>query len=322
MSVLFTWEYALGAAVTVLWLWDRWRRRRALVPAELVPLHRLFADANLDDARFDQATARLHEAVSSASCAAQLDNAIERFIDCVHRRPPRSLAHFNTVAAIQVWLARADAEPGAGHGKEQRSRCRIAADQCLAQPPWRMLIDTGLESSDDATFYTAAHAADALGIDCSERHWQRLRNRPEDPLRWLKVLLDADAARTAEAVALAEQVLPLAQIAVADGSGVEYAGAADNADARHAPLLALDLLLERLQAYPGQGRALLLTGFTSPYVRSRHLALSAFAAWDASERDQGLLDALHRAAAQEDIESVQRHFNETIAALGTSTPPP
>lgn len=322
MSVLFTWEYALGAAVTLLWLWDLWRRRRALVPAELAPLHQLFADADLDDARFDQAAARLQATVSSPPYTARLDEAIERFIDRLRQRATPSLAHFNTVAAIQVRLAVADAEPGAEHGNEQRARCRAAADLCLAQPHWRALIDAGLESTDDATFYTAAHAADALGIDCSERHWLRLESRPEDPRRWFKILVDADAARTAAAVALAGQVLPLAQIAVSDGSGVESADTADDAETRHAPLVVLDLLLERLQDFPGQGRALLLTGFASPYVRSRHLALSAFAAWDASQRDQGLLDALRRAAAEEDDGSVQRHFNEVMAALDASTAPP
>lgn len=323
----------LSGLAGLIWLYaEWWRRQPPPNSVEHDAPHRLFARRNLGDADFDTAAASVHAIVADgyayrARPYRRAADAVAGFLAQMQRRPPRALAHFNTLAAIRVYLLREDWDAAARAREgwtEARRRDEVeSAQRCLAMPQWTAVIEDGLGSRDDATFDAAAHAAAALGRDCDALHWQRLLDKPADPVRWFRCACGADAERAAALVALASQVLPLAQLAdVADGddsnstvpgdSGLP-AGPPPHDDAAYAQWVVLELVLEQLIVHPEPARAVLLAGFNSALARSRQLALIAFLRWPPLRHDAELRSALQRAADAEPDERVQQNFRAVLA---------
>jgi hypothetical protein len=132
-----------------------------------------------------------------------------------------------------------------------------------------------LSSNDVRTFERAARAAQEAGIDAFEWHWHRVNANPCDAGAWLYAMESANSARIDQLLTLAGRALPLTRIATGPG---------DKAAARHEPEAhtALELVLQRLKDFPGQGMNLIAAGLRSPIVRNRNLAINALAAADAA----------------------------------------
>ena len=139
-----------------------------------------------------------------------------------------------------------------------------------ARPDWSAKIQLGLVSEDRLLFSNAAEAAKLFGIDTWDVYFNRLQ-RGED--QWYFVMQTDDPIRVDRVVSLAEERLPLKEIAKgpADelGLGPEFQA--------HS---ALDFVLQDIRRFPGKGWPLIRTGLQSPVTRNRNMAVRALAAWD------------------------------------------
>jgi hypothetical protein len=104
VSVLRSWEYGVGAAATLLWLWDVWRRRRFEPPPQRPALARVFDRTALSDVEVDAAVEWLRVEVFGLdryACKPVPGAAavILPFLTRMNRRAPASLRHFNAVVA-------------------------------------------------------------------------------------------------------------------------------------------------------------------------------------------------------------------------------
>jgi hypothetical protein len=119
-------------------------------------------------------------------------------------------------------------------------------------------------------FWNAVQAAKLFGIDTWDVHFQRLQ-RGED--HWYFVMQTSDPIRIDRVVSLAEERLPLEDIATgpADELGLGPGFQAHGA---------LDFVLQDLRRFPGKGWRLIRVGLRSPVTRNRNMALRALAAMD------------------------------------------
>lgn len=317
----------IGCAATAVWAWDSRRRRRQSFDwiAGYGPLHRVLAKNRVDAALLDTVSAVLHTALTDGLvCGTPVYRyaavATRGFLQQLEHAEAPSLAQFNRLASIRVNLTRPDWDAAArarnGWTDALRAQCATTAAALLARPQWRALIDAGLTSTVDAEFYCAANAADALGEDCWPLHWQRLQKKPQDSMRWAKVIGAASDAQLAAIVTFAEAVLPPA-LAAAASHDPPSAQSDDQS-----PWIALDRVLQELpRLAPGRGRALVLAALAGSSLRDAHLALRALESWPQELRDTAVVDALQQLRAQHDACkgcAVSRHLEAFLAGPATA----
>lgn len=212
--------------------------------------------------------------------------AVAAFMDLMVERA-ETLDDFHAVSDVSARLRQdADWEARAGRGwtPELRERLLAQCDRVLALRDWRTLVEAGLESADQATFWVASRAAHRLGIDTFELRFERAG---ADPLGsdWAQAWDQADDARARRLTVLARQRLPLDQIASGPakelGLGPEWR--AHNA---------LEWTLQALRKHPGIGGDLLLVGLASPVTRNRNMALRALREWPADTWPEGAREAI------------------------------
>jgi hypothetical protein len=182
------------------------------------------------------------------------------------------LEDLNVVATIERFVAeeRQKADDSAASWRERAAAIDEHVRAFKARPEWPAKIQSGLSSSDRSLFSNAAEAAKLFGTDTWDIYFQRAE-RGED--QWYFVMQTDDPIRIERVVSLAEERLPLKEIASGPsdelGLGPEFQA--------HS---ALDFVLQDLCRFPGKGWALIRTGLQSPVTRNRHMAVRALAAWD------------------------------------------
>jgi hypothetical protein len=142
----------------------------------------------------------------------------------------------------------------------------------MGRPDWKMKIDSALHSPDNRVFYEADAAAQALGIDTREIHFERVRSEPLKSASWYRLLQQTSEDQIEEILGFAASALPLDEIATgpADSLGLGEKYAAHSA---------LDWILQDLKRFPGRGWGFIETGLQSPVTRNRNLALNALLEW-------------------------------------------
>ena len=177
------------------------------------------------------------------------------------------------------------------------------ADALLTRPQWPEAIQSGLSSPEPRTFHRAAAAAGLFGMDVWDLYFERLQ-RGEDV--WYFAMQTDDPGRIDRVVALAEERLPLDQIATGPaeelGLGPEFQD--------HS---ALDYVLQDLQRVPGHGWPLLRAALQSPVVSNRSLAASALAAWGRPAWPPEAEFLLRSALAREPNEGTREVLGKVIA---------
>lgn len=215
------------------------------------------------------------------------------------------LEDFVAVSAIERFL---NEEKGEAHdpalGWPERRATLLALTGALrSRPGWEEKIREGLKSDDRQTFWTATEAAQALGLDIWEVYFERTE-RGED--HWYFVMQTDDPAQVDRVVRLAEERLPLDEIATGPGEelglGPEYQ--------HHS---ALDFVLQDLRRFPGKGWLLIGAGLQSPVVRNRNMAVRALAAWGRPEWPEGAEELLRRAHEAEPAEDTREVMRKTLA---------
>jgi hypothetical protein len=216
------------------------------------------------------------------------------------------LQHYVATHALLDYVANDD-RPTVERLANGWSETAIAQVQRLAREileldAWRVLIGDQLNSTDPQVFHQAADAAVKAGIDPFPWHWKRLQEKPDDSGAWSYAMRHMNADRIDAALKLAEEHLPLANIATgpADemGLGPQFE--------LHS---CLDSILQDLKSYPGKGSRLIATGLLSPVVRNRHMAINALEAWDNAQWTDEIRQALARARATEVSEDVSKRLS-------------
>jgi hypothetical protein len=140
-------------------------------------------------------------------------------------------------------------------------------------------------------------------MDVWNLYFERLQ-RGEDV--WYFAMQTDDPGRIDRVVALAEERLPLDQIATGPaeelGLGPEFQD--------HS---ALDYVLQDLQRFPGHGWTLLRAALQSPVVSNRNLAASALAAWGRAAWPPEADFLLRSALAREPNEDTREVLGKVIA---------
>ena len=172
------------------------------------------------------------------------------------------LSHFLHVHALREYAAE--------RWPELVPRCA----EILARPVWAETASGALAAAEDGDgFNRALRVCEELGIPTAEALRGRLRAEPYDPVYWQVLIRQATPQDVDEFLALAEELLPLAEIA--SGPGLE-----DGFGPRFRAHRALDIILQDLAGWPGHGWPLIAAGLDCPVIRNRNMAIRALAAWD------------------------------------------
>jgi hypothetical protein len=179
----------------------------------------------------------------------------------------------------------------------------------LSRSGWERQIRRGLASRDEREFHNAAQAARVIGVDAWDAYFERLERGEGD--YWYFVMQTDDPERIDRVITLAQERLPLEQIATgpADelGLGPEFE--------HHS---ALDFVLQDLDRFPGKGWLLVRAGLRSSVVRNRNMAVRALAAWGKEAWPEGAETLLRAALENEPRQDTRDHMRR---ALGTGVAP-
>jgi hypothetical protein len=218
-----------------------------------------------------------------------------------------NLETFLTVYKIRRFL---DEDEGEATDPElgwlvRKDKLVAIADAFLRRPDWAEQVRAGLRSGDSSTFFTAAEAGPALGIDIWPVHFERLASGEMSAWYWANGMRTDDPERINRVVELAEERLPLAEIAIGPagelGIGREFA-----------PHQALDSVLQELGRFPGRGWPLIRAGLASPVTRNRNMAVRALGAWTRSEWPAEAHALLARALEHEPNEDTRKAMQELL----------
>lgn len=217
---------------------------------------------------------------------------------------PRLLAAVKTV----LDFIRDEDEPWSEYAEHGWTAERIQAierhaSSLLALPEAHARVEAALATAQGPDFLAAVTVASVVGVDA----WPTLFGRlGEGEDRWELALRTPDWARAEQLVALAEEVLPLEEIA--RGAGLE--SGFENGFAAHRQL---DALLQGLQRFPGLGWSLVSAGLKSPVIGNRKSALRALATWGSSRWAAEVRPTLERAVFAEPDETVKECLKRLLA---------
>lgn len=195
------------------------------------------------------------------------------------------------------WAARLAAGTG-GWTAARRSELRAVADEIIGRPTWRALVDAALAGDDPTQMWDADRAACIIGIDTFDVRRQRVRRALTDAFAWSRLFESAGEARVAEAVALAEELLPLEAIASGPSDELGFGPA-------YAAHLALEMTLGALSKRARLGWPLVRAALRSPTIRARNLAAGILASWPRDAWPAEATTALETAIAEEPIDDVR-----------------
>ncbi len=219
-----------------------------------------------------------------------------------------SISQFLAVNAIkELVLALPETETKSSGGKptwaEVSEEVLNICEAMRSRSGWEEKIRAQLKSDNDQDFFDATRLADLFGIDTWEMYFERVKQGKED---WYFLMRTRDESRIEQAVALAEELLPLDEIA----SGAdEKMGMGEGFKAHRC----LDFVLQELREWPGHGYKLICTGLKSPVTRNRNLALKALQVWGKDHWQNDTEALLNELQKDEPNEQTRNYFAEILA---------
>jgi len=179
-------------------------------------------------------------------------------------------------------------------------------DAILSRPGWERQVRRGLASRDEREFHNAAQAARVIGVDTWDAYFEPLERGEGGYWYWYFVMQTDNPERIDRVVALAEERLPLEQIATgpADELGLGQ-------DFEHHS--ALGLVLQDLGPFPGKGWPLVRAGLQSQVVSNRNLAVRALAAWGRETWPEEAETLLRDALENEPREDLRDYMRKVLA---------
>ncbi len=192
-----------------------------------------------------------------------------------------------------------------GWTEAMRSSVLDSAKAIVANSHWKDLVLSALDSEDDKQFHDGNTAARYIDIDTYDNHWKRLVEKPSDSGRWFHVMQRANAERIGQIIELAENEIPLDEIATGPsdelGLGLDYNS--------HS---CLDFILQYLGPYPGHGWPLVDAGLRSPVVRNRNMAINALEGWGKDALSAEVASALKEAVSIEPDSDIKERLQNLL----------
>ena len=182
-----------------------------------------------------------------------------------HVEKSSSLAVLAVVLELGDWLE----DCNLAVKTELLASCR----QIASKEIWPPIILQSIVPGDNAALWQATFAAKHIGMDITEPLFGLMKSNPMEYSGYVHNIcrLPEYAEKLFQ---LYEEALPLNEIASGMGDllgfGPEFKA--------HG---CLDMVLQELKSYPGQGIALIKAGLGAPVVRCRNLALNSLEAWTA-----------------------------------------
>ncbi|WP_194815340.1 hypothetical protein [Nocardia sp. XZ_19_385] len=253
----------------------------AYIAATTGGLYEALLDDDIDDALLDGAGGILRALANLRGPTANMrsyDDAVpvmHRFAEHLDRAAP-TLGRLRTAQSLQELCRQDDFE----WPEEEPARLQARYQDLLSQPRWRELV-LG-ELADEAPehrgrFHVALTCAGKLGMDVFAHALDRLRNGSDDAFIWQWAMDEADETTVEQVVALAEEILPLDNLA---SGPTESLGLGRDFEAD----MALEFVVRPLSEYPGQGSRLLPVALSNRVIRCRRAALGALRAWPPEQR--------------------------------------
>jgi hypothetical protein len=155
---------------------------------------------------------------------------------------------------------------------ERRVHFASELKEILRRPEWAPLVARGLASDQLRDVKDVIILAERFGFDPSPviRAW--LPREPHEGYLWQSILDRVDRAQMRELVALAEVILPFSDLSTRPAKDLGL-GPSYRAEG------CLDLILQHLRSFPGEGWAAIATGLNCRVTRTRNMAVRALAEW-------------------------------------------
>ena len=190
-----------------------------------------------------------------------------------------------------------------GWTPEVRRRVRRTVEALTQDEKWPPMVEADLESTDRRRFETATRAAKPLGLEVWHHYYSRTANGEDF---WYHLMQTEDREQIEKTVALAEERIPLSEIATGPsdslGLGPEFRS--------HS---ALDSVLQDLRHFPSLGWPLIEAGMRSPVTRNRFMAIRALAAWPRTDWPDGAEAYVRACRDDEPDEDAQATFSKLLA---------
>ncbi len=261
----------------------------------------------------------LHTALAAETVDAELlRGAAGIFVALASGGPAEDLSDYPHAAkAIDAWLSHAEKQPlslevleafdalGENEAVAPMHRARLA--ELRRHPGIPALVERGLASNDQATFWLADQQAKRRGIETFEKHLSLLeRGSGDASYPMFRMMQDATEATIERALRAAAKRIDLAKVATgpADDLGLGPAFAAH---------LMLTSVLQELARFPGRGTAFVIAALRSPVIGNRNAALRSLADWGRDRWPPEVLAAVTRAAADEPVADVKARAERVLA---------
>ncbi|MGZ4897107.1 MAG: hypothetical protein ACXV9O_11755, partial [Candidatus Angelobacter sp.] len=284
----------------------------ATICARTGKLHEALRPARIDAPLFDN-TASLLSALIQGGPAEDIHGygdapeALEHYLRHVAQAPDAGLAHWLTVNDITRFLSqeRWQEKHENGWTEDRRSQLLNSCNSIRARMDWRRLIEEGLKSENELTFYQADVAARDSGMDTWAIHFGRVHKDPLKSRSWFHLLQQTDNARIDELLSFVLSVLPLQDLATGPDTlmGLGPGFEADQI---------LDTVLQELKRFPGRGWPLIRTGLQNRGVRNRNMALNALMAWPRESWPADGFAVLQAAYEKEPDEGLNKRMGEAL----------
>ena len=215
------------------------------------------------------------------------------------RLAPASLTRLRHLRTLDGYLSQWSDDNPHLHESDRR-RLRSAIADVLARPEWRAVAEEALHGSDLQQVEYAITLVRQYGIDPIPIVRQWLLIFPHDGYLWQTLLLAADdVSEIRRLVSQAREVLPFSAVPVGPSNGLGLGP-------EYESTRCLELILQRLRDFPGEGEAAIQLGLRSAVVRCRNMALRAVAAWPTASRPDELVRAVQAMAWNDPAAGVKK----------------
>lgn len=222
------------------------------------------------------------------------------------------LRHLNTLENyLDKW-----AEGNSHLDEPMRGDLRCALAEVLARDEWREVAQDALMGDDLSRVKSAITLVKRFNIDPIPVVSRWLSEAPLDGYLWQTLLHAADVSEVRRLVELAEQLLPFDALPTGPAQDL---GLGPGYEATHV----LDLILQRLRAFPGEGASAISAGLVSRVTRCRNMALSALEVWPVDTRPQSLVELTRQMAWSDPDPGVKKRARRVAEGLpGDERPSP
>ena len=226
--------------------------------------------------------------------------AMRRFADLTAERPA-TLGRLSNLLTLLPFLRRTTAGKERPWTTDDIALLRRRYENIIAEPRWSALVLAHLSDPHRTDFNAALWAAKQMRLPVLPQIIAHLKIDPLDGSAWYHAIHPATADEAAHLCLLAEQLLPLPELANGPGDHRGFG-------AEYVPDRALEFLVRELGPFPGSGLPLIQVSLANRLPRLRRAALAVLSAWPPSALPKEADDWIRQAATVEPNEHLRKEM--------------